>query len=455
MNWLRVMVIDALLLGATSMVLAQSITGNASSPTWSGSSLDSQSPIQIAWTRQFGTPSYDDGAGVTADTAGNVYVTGDVYGNLAAPSAGGYDAFVAQYDTLGNQRWVRQLGTTGHDIGVTVAANGTNGVYAAGHSEGSLAGPGFGSFDAYLFKFDTAGNTVWSRQLGVPGFDYGRTCVDGQGNVWLAGSTEGSLAGPNAGNWDTFVAKYSADGQLLLKRQWGGPGFDYCRAVAADAGGNAYLTGTTSNGVFLLKYDSGGNLLWNRSVGGTSSDDIGFSSIALDKAGNVFVAGGTSSSIGGINAGGEDAFVCKFDPAGNLVWARQMGTVKGESANAIALDENGSVYVAGGTEGDLAGPSLGYGDIFVAKLDSSGNILGAMQFGTSEPDTATGLAIGPSGEVFVSGTTYGNLGGPSVGNRDVFLTELTPVPEPSAFALLTASALSLLAYAWRRRAGQL
>ena len=86
--------------------------------------VHAESPYQVAWIHQLGSSSYDDGSSISADLSGGLYVTGDVYGYLASPSAGKYDAFVAKYDLAGNKQWVRQLGTSGHDIGESISSDG-------------------------------------------------------------------------------------------------------------------------------------------------------------------------------------------------------------------------------------------------------------------------------------------------------------------------------------------
>lgn len=104
--------------------------------------------------------------------------------------------------------WVQQLGTSGIDISYGVSADGVGNVYISGSTNGSLGGPSAGFDDAFVTKYDAAGTLQWSRQLGTSTYDYSYgVSADGLGNVYISGSTQGSLGGPNAGSTDAFVAK--------------------------------------------------------------------------------------------------------------------------------------------------------------------------------------------------------------------------------------------------------
>jgi hypothetical protein len=253
------------------------------------------------------------------------------------------------------------------------------------------------------------------------------------------------------------VSKYDSAGSLLWTRQLGTSSYDGCAAVAPDPLGNVFISGSTegslgaanagSRDAFVSKYDSSGRLLWTRQLG-TSSDDYSLA-VAADPLGNVFIGGRTSGSLGGTNAGGGDAFVSKYDPSGALLWTRQFGTSSWDVGHGVAADPLGNVFISGYTFtddsplGSLSGPSAGGWDAFVSKYDSSGSLLWTRQFGTSSWDVSHGAAADPLGNVFISGTTEGSLGGPNAGGGDAFLIKLT-VPEPATILIVTAAGLPML-----------
>lgn len=144
-------------------------------------------------------------------------------------------------------QWVRQLGTSDYDESHSVATDGDGNVYITGWTEGSPAGPNQGINDAWLAKYSTAGDLLWTRQLGTDSFDYSHgVATDRAGNVYITGGTEGSLGGTNQRGPDAYVAKYSTAGALRWVRQIGTSSADVSEGVATDGDGSIYISGTTA-----------------------------------------------------------------------------------------------------------------------------------------------------------------------------------------------------------------
>jgi len=254
---------------------------------------------EIEWIRQFGAagPAFEFASAVDAD--GNIYVTGLTDGTLPGQtSVGEVDAFVRKYDAEGNELWTRQFGTSSFDVAFGVAAD-AGGVYVAGRTFGTLPGQtSAGLHDAFVRKYDSEGNELWTRQFGSSSTDTASGVAADVGGVYVAGSSEGTLPGQtSAGSTDVFVRKYDAEGNELWTRQFGTSSSDLALGVAADAGGvyvagwtGGTLLGQTSAGdydAFVRKYDSEGNELWTRQFGTSSSD--GSRGVAAD-AGGVYVS---------------------------------------------------------------------------------------------------------------------------------------------------------------------
>ena len=168
----------------------------------------------------------------------------------------------------------------------------------------------------------------------------------------------------------------------------------------------------------------GQDKLWMTQFGTSATE--GASALATDGAGGVMVAGETSGSLGGANAGGADAFVARYDPAGTQLWVRQFGAGSSDTAWALAPDGAGGVMVAGGTTGSLGGPNAGGYDAFIARYDADGAQLWIRQFGTSDYEYATSLAPDGASGVMVAGRTRGNLGGANAGPYDAFVARYVP-----------------------------
>lgn len=242
--------------------------------------------------------------------------------------------------------------------------------------------------------------------------------------------------------------------------QWirGGGGIDAegVNAVTTDLSGNIIVTGyyyspkffagtdslinAGNYDVFIIKYDPAGQVLWCRSAGG-AYDDVG-KGIATDLAGNIYVCGYfyspvlSAGSVTVANAGAGDAFLLKYDPAGNLTDARAMGDTNDESANSVVCDANGNFYIAGYFQSAFlaAGPDTlynsGSSDVFVLKGTSSAILWGrSLEGGAS--DLANGITVGPQGDVFLTGSFFSPFltSGPDTlwgkGSSDIFTIAYT------------------------------
>lgn len=174
----------------------------------------------LLWNQQFGSEDYEFPWGIDTDSQGNVYTTGWTLGDLGNVNAGSYDPWLAKYDSDGNQIWTRQFGTSGDDGtgtffgGIEVDLN--DDIFVTGYTDGNLGGDSAGSYDAWVAKYDSDGNQIWTRQFGTPEFDYaGSISADNAGNLYVTGLTGGSLGRLNAGAVDGWIAKLDAESGTL------------------------------------------------------------------------------------------------------------------------------------------------------------------------------------------------------------------------------------------------
>jgi hypothetical protein len=385
------------------------------------------------WIGQLGSNAHDGVSAAAPDGSGGVYVSGHTGGNLGGPKVGpvwSTDAWLARYDSAGNQLWIRQLGTSRNDFARAAAPDGSGGVYVGGETSSSLGGPNAGNLDAWLARYDSAGNQLWVRQLGTSSNDVAYAAApDGGGGLYVGGSTSRDLGGPNAGFSDAWLARYDGAGNQVWIRQLGSSDTDWVIAAAPHSSGGCLVSGVTwgdlggpnagSLDVWLARYDSTGNQLWIRQLG-TSAYDEAYAA-ATDGSGGTYVSGRTDGSLGGSNAGGFDAWLARYDSAGNRLWVRQLGTSKDDIPFAAAPDGSGGVYVGGYTFGSLGAPNAGLIDAWLAHYDSAGNQAWIQQLGTSASDSAHAAAPDGAGGTYVGGTTQGNLGGPNAGLFDAWL----------------------------------
>jgi hypothetical protein len=396
-----------------------------------------------SWISEFGTSAKDRATSVAVDGSGIVYVVGHTNGALPGQtSAGQTDAFLRKYDGAGNLQWTRQFGTSGGDIARSTSVDGSGNVYVVGDTNGTFPGQTGAGTDTFVRKYDSAGNVLWTRQFGIPTETTwpGGVTVDESGHVYVVGETTGTLPDQTrVGANDAYVRKYDSAGNELWTRQFGTVSGEMANSVSVDGGGNVFVAGTTAGELpgqtsagdtdaFVRKYDGAGNALWTRQFG-TTGLDFG-NSVAVDASGNAYLAGNTGDTLPGqTSAGSSDAFVTKYDGAGNALWTRQFGTNTIDKANAASVDGSGNAYVAGSTQGGtFAGQtSAGKTDAFVRKYDGTGALQWTRQLGSSEADVAFGMSVEASGGVVMAGFTDGALPGQThAGDDDAFVLRLVP-----------------------------
>jgi hypothetical protein len=217
-----------------------------------------------------------------------------------------------------------------------------------------------------------------------------------------------------------------------VSRTFGTSGHDYALAAGIHSSG-IYVVGRTSGALdgphrgqedaFIRKYHPQGEVLWADQFG-THLEDAA-NGVAADAAGNVYVVGHTYGSLAG-QRGHVDAFIRRYDAAGTLLWTRQFGSTDEDVARKVAVDAAGNAYVVGITWGALQGTNQGNADAFIRKYSPSGNVLWTSQFGTTGHDFGHGVAVDAAGNAVVAGYTNGALRGTNAGDDDAFVRKFDP-----------------------------
>ena len=278
---------------------------------------------------------------------------------------------------------------------------------------------------------------TWGAGAGTASLAYG-VATDTTGNVLVTGTTNGSLDGQShVGGKDIFLTKFGADGTRLWTRQYGTPGDERVYAVAVDAAGNIFLTGSTYGAldgqanagdwdIFLSKFDAAGNRLWTKLWGTGGSNADNGEDVAVDAAGNIYVTGSTAGALDGQTfQGGHDIFLSKFDTSGTRLWTRQWGTAGQDMGTGLTVGSTGDVFIAGHTFGALNGQThAGEYDAFLMRVTNVGVHVWTRQWGTGAADFPGAAAVDAAGNLFVIGNTRGALDGQTlIGQVDIFLTK--------------------------------
>jgi hypothetical protein len=218
-------------------------------------------------------------------------------------------------------------------------------------------------------------------------------------------------------------------------KQWGTIGADYGYFVAVDESGNIFVTGRTNNSfegyankgyydIFLTKWNSEGTNEWTKQWGTVETE--GGYSVTTDIDGSIFVAGHTNGSFDeNINLGNNDVFLTKWNSDGKKEWTKQWGTGESDYGHSVIVDSSGNIFVAGCTKGAFAdSTNSGDNDVFLTKWNSGGTREWTRQIGTSGDDCGNSVAVDAIGNIFVTGYTMGSLdGNVNDGDYDAFLTK--------------------------------
>ena len=394
--------------------------------------------------------------------------------------------------TIDPQRiWGTYYGGNDEELAYSTAVDSENNVYLAGwtRSTSSIASLGFqnsfgGDIDAFLVKFDSAGNRLWATYYGGNDVDYGYSCtVDKSDNIYLAGHT-GSNSGISfnghqnsiGGSLDAFLVKFNKDGNRIWGTYYGGSRGENGKSCVTDINNNVYLVGNThslsdiafngfqmthagSNNLnpsgspvladaFIVKFDSNGVRLWGSYYGG--SDLENGNSCATDIYGNVFLSGSTSSqnniSFSGFKDslhGGLDGFLVKFDSLGVRQWGTYFGGIGMDPINSCKTDSLNNIFIAGTTSSDsnIAFGSVhqntfggGSFDAYLAKFNNNGVLLWGTYFGGDREDGASCISIDKNNNIFISGNTNslnnisadGHQNTYGGGSRDAFISKFSP-----------------------------
>ena len=384
------------------------------------------------WGSQFGPINSNSNIRVTVDASGNVYVVSTVRIDSDR------NLLVKKFDSSGNEISSINLGTTAADFASSIAVDGSGNVYVAGSTYGAFEGfTNPGGSDGFVSKFNSSLVLQDLIQFGTTGFDYvSSIAVDGSGNVYVAGSTEGAFEGfTNPGGLDGFVSKFNSSLVLQDLTQFGTTGEDYVSSIAVDGSGNVYVAGSTEGAFegftnpggldgFVSKFNS--SLVLQDLIQFDTTGDDAIYSMFVDGSGNVYVAGYTEGAFEGFtNPGGRDGFVSKFNSSLVLQDLIQFGTTGEDVAFSIAVDGSGNVYVAGYTEGAfLSSTNQGELDAVALMFDSSFELKAFNQFGTTGDDAIYSMFVDGSGNVYVAGLTKGELFEPNSGGDDAFVLKI-------------------------------
>jgi hypothetical protein len=401
-----------------------------------------------------------NGKSIATDAAGNFYITGTfqgpgiVFGNITLTGSG---FFIAKYDSLGNVIWAKTENGTARAEGTGICTDPAGNVYVTGKFRDLVK---FDSIELktvngerlFIVKYNSSnGKAIWAKApppkpntLAVND-SYGTSInTDARGNVYVTGSYQNSICFDDVTliNSDStpgrhenmFHVKYTNSGEVIWAKTSQSKGKCIGNGIVADANGNSYVTGSFSYQVtfgtisltgsnrnesaFILKYDQTGNELWAKSSGQYPSSGNG-KGISKDGNDNVYLTGDFDSPI--LNFGNDtitnttqgfdmrDIFIAKLNSAGDVLWLKSAGSELFDEARNISTDKDGNSYITGYFNAAMALDNVhvyseGGRDGFIAKYTDSGKALWAKKIGGAMTEYSNDISVNANGNVYVIGT---------------------------------------------------
>ena len=353
------------------------------------------------------------------DSNGNVYVVGNATGNFGNQlNQGSQDVYLSKYDSAGNLQWTQMLGSAGTAAGYSIALNPKGGVVVAGSTTADLstAAVADGNTDSFVASYDASGNQNWQTQIQTLANNQAQAVsVDSSGNVFIGGQVTGVIGAgqTSSGSSDAYVTKLDSTGKIVYEQQFGTAGKDQVASTATTSDGGLVVASVQNGDAIVSKYANGDATQapeWSVNLGSLQNGSLGNLAVSGNQ---VYLSGTTANSaltangqarVANQSSGGQNGFVFNLTDQGASATANfvsYVGNGGNTSANALTVDSNGTVYVAGSTTGTFSGQTrteASVSNMFVAALTSNGSVNWTQQFGGMDGQSAgQGISIDPQG----------------------------------------------------------
>jgi hypothetical protein len=385
----KTLIMIALLLTSLTLVAGVSIGKARGNVQFSNSFSSSASTSHGDWSQTYGGSGDDYAYSVVQTSDGGYALAGftDSYG------AGSFDFYLVKTDSAGNQNWTQTYGGSGDDFAYSLVKTIDGGYALAGYTSSSG-----GYYYFYLVKTNSAGNQQWYKTYGGPSDNEARSLIQtSDGGYALAGWTD-SFGG---GGYKFYLVKTDSTGNMLWNRTYGGPGTNQAYSVIQTTDGGYALAGYTDssgaggNDFYLVKTDAAGNMMWNMTYGGIGDDEA--YSLIQTSDGGYALAGYTSS----LSVGVTSFWLVKTNSTGAVQWSQNYGSAGDSEAYSLVQTSDGGYALAGFTDASGAG---GY-DAWLVKTDSTGALQWSQTYGGSSDDFEYSLVQTTDGGYALAGYT--------------------------------------------------
>jgi hypothetical protein len=344
-----------------------------------------------------------------------------------------YDYWVLKFDENNQLQWSNSYGGTSDERGQSIIQTNDSGYFISGFSKSSDedVSTNFGSNDYWVAKLDATGNILWEKSFGFSGTDQAFSSIQTLDGGYLItgtldvtassqqGNDRSSLSSRHAGG-DYWAIKLDASGTKQWRRFFGGSNTDSANDVIQTEDSGFLMVGlsdsididiSNNKGTYdfwVVKINSNGELVWEKSYGGEESDQA--YEITKTSDGNFVITGDTRSDNLDVitNYGSADIWTIKISPLGEIIWKKTFGGSSFDSSKAIIASRDGGFYIAGNSRSinnDLTS-NKGNNDVWVLKISESGNLEWQKSIGGTEIDLAFGIAELNNNSIVVVGESW-------------------------------------------------
>lgn len=431
----------------------------------------SAQPPAVEWQKTYGGDNQDVMNNILKTTDNGFLFSGwsksYISGDKTVDTFGNSDYWVIKTNSLGNIEWQRTFGGNGLDSSVIIINTSDGGYLISGNSNSDISGNktenSKGFDDYWILKLDSLGNIQWQKTIGGnANDDFPEVIETPDMGFIIAGLSYSGISGDKSetqirlsifdpGQPDYWVVKISSTGIIEWENTIGTIGADVAVSVL-NAYNGGYIIGGYSDGnisfdktedskggndIWVMKLDTTGAIVWQKTIGGNDKDEL--RNMISTPDGGYLLSAISNSNISSDKTenskGGDDFWLVKIDPQGNILWDKTIGGSGTDDPYQICYKNDNHIYVGGNSDSNISDDktenSRGGRDFWIMKIDSTANILWDKTLGGSESDSNYAMFYNPSdGSLLLGGPSRSNISGDKTENSrglsDYWIVKLEP-----------------------------
>ncbi|WP_052257196.1 T9SS type B sorting domain-containing protein [Flavobacterium sp. AED] len=406
----------------------------------------------IQWQNTIGGNDYDWSDFIEVSNDGNYILGGYSYSNISGDksenSRGLNDYWLLKIDDIsGGLLWQKTIGGNGNEHLISAKETQDGGYILGGYSSSGISGEktqsSRGNDDYWIVKLDANRNVIWDKTYGGTGVDRLTSIMQTtDGGYLIGGSSDSNISGEKTensrGNLDMWIIKTDPSGNILWQKTFGGSNFDWVQSMVKTPDGGYLLAGSSDSNIsgdksqnsrgggdyWILKIDSLGTIVWQKTIGGDNGDYA--KSIIATSDGNYIIGGDSSSTISGEKTektfnNSNDVWILKLNNIGQILWQKDIGANDTETFADIRMtSDNGfilGIMSYSGISGYKTEVSRGDRDYWIVKLDTTGKFEWDKTVGGDSLDQTQSIVQAKDGGYVTLGWSQSNISGDKTENK--------------------------------------